>query len=347
VAAEKRDGADGVSLQSFFTTVTRLPRLIVALVLVAASTTVRGDPANDDFEEAVFLYNRNVNLQRVVALLRKAISEKGQESDVLNVPTRQQAVFLSYRPHAYLAAALARLGNCEEARTELNLATPAGERNIDPKVLQVARKTCPPVVEQPKPQPPTVKPPVTGTTAPLLTTSIVDPLDALRNDLKGKLLEAQRVAALAVNAPLTPRTQRAKDTLARAIMAALSTPPQSEPVIRNLTTSLMNATTAYDAAIKNLPPPQLASAIDTYVKGDYDGTLRILGALNARPPYDAQVVLLRAASRFMQAAAAGDKRPELHARNDLLAYKSLPSKSAILDPHLFNPRFRAAVAEFR
>ena len=327
---------------------TRFPRLAAVLFLVAAGAALHADPAAD-FRKAVYQYDRArtpKDLQAVVTLLRNAIGQNGRDSAAKTIRTEQSSVFLSYRPHAYLAAALARLGQCEEARREWDASRiQAGEANLEAKVLKDARDTCPkpPLVAE---KPPTGPVAPTGTVLPPPTPPAQEPdLAGLRRTLQTAISDAQRVLGATPNGLITPRARRAQEALAGALRAEVSSPSQTEETLHRAISTLTDLTKACDAARSNLPPQTLADAINAYVKGDYAATLRLLPQNNVRPPYDAQVALLRAAARYMQAAASGDSKPERLVRNDLVAYKRIARPAASLDVRLFSPRFRAILAE--
>lgn len=329
---------------------TRLPRLAAVLFLVAAGVALHADPAAD-FRKAVYQYDRARtpnDLQAVVALLRNAIAANGVDSSPKTIRTEQTSVFLSYRPHAYLAAALARLGRCEDARKEWEASRKqAGEGNLEAKVLKEARDTCP--------KPPLVAVVDTATQPVTSTTHAVVPppppptgepdLTGLQRTLKTAMEDAQRLLDSSPNGLLTPRARRAQEALAAARWAEASSPSRTEETLRRAISTLTELTKTCDTALSNLPPQPLADAITAYVKGDYAGALRLLPQNNVRPPYDAQVALLRAAARYMQAAARGDSNPERLVRNDLVAYKRIAPPAASLDAHLFSPRFRTILAE--
>src|SRR4051812_21155408 len=314
LSLKNMDGILYSVLQLPFATVSR-PRLLAAAVaLLAAGVALHADPAAD-FRSAVYQYDRArtpSDFQTVVALLRRAIAQSDHDSRQLTIRTDQSSVFLAYRPHAYLAAALARLGQCDEAREHLKLSLKdAGERNVDGNVLKLARVTCP----EPPPQSiiatstQAPRPPAVTATQPVVVP--VDPFASLKDDLKAKLAEAQRVAGrrLPGNPPLTPRARRAQTALASAISAA-GLPQTDAAAFRTVISALSKARDEYSDALDNLPPPALANALAAYAKGEYESTLQLLGGLNARPPFDAQVVLLRAAAGYMRAVSFGDKKPE-------------------------------------
>lgn len=101
-----------------------------------------------------------------------------------------------------------------------------------------------------------------------------------------------------------------------------------------------------DGARAVAPPAALRSALEAFLAGRYDEVVRSDPAALADARARSQLLLLRAAARFVQAELAGSGEAALAAaREDVRAARS--GAAPALDQALYPPRFRAFVAATR
>jgi len=95
---------------------------------------------------------------------------------------------------------------------------------------------------------------------------------------------------------------------------------------------------------ERVPPPRLVRAVDSYLAGRYNETVRIDPEAFPAARTRFHAYLIRAAARYTQAQISGDKELLAAARSDAAAAYKIEPQSAP-DAAMFSPKFRAFYAQ--
>jgi len=347
-------------------------RVSIAALLLILSATAAFASWYDDYD-AGLAAARKGQWSAVADKMSKAIAGNANEN---NKARTYGAIFINYHPYYYRGVANLNLGRFQQAITDLEKTSGAGELDLGrvEDLIQRAKTkldadNTPEPVTPPKQTPPVVIPPVNTPPVVVPTTPGVDP--ALRQRAQSAVGAAtQRVnAAQQRRATASPQYQQAVSALAdartrvagarnngdleqaiatadNAAMYADSAAAQTAAVAP-LTTTTAPATrpaAAVDAVLGDYQAA-LRRALEAYFAGDFDVSTPQFEQLTRRLPGNAWVWAFYGASQYSLGAFELDEQHKTKALASFRKAKQLRQWKGGLPEKYFSKRIRSVFAK--
>jgi tetratricopeptide (TPR) repeat protein len=316
----------------------------------------------DDYDAGVNAA-KNGQWAVVIQKMSAAIKGNGKENDKART---YGAIFISYHPYYYRAVAYLNTGKYEQAVSDLEQSSGAGEENLGSietlmsrAKTKLAQSSAPPPEPQPQPAPtPRIVPvPVPVPVQPAAPT--IDP--ALRQQAAAAINQAKsRIAAAQQRkAGNTPQYAQATQSLTDALTR--SSNPRSNDDLNAAIASANNAATIADLApAPGAPAPtaittrptqasalvladssrRVRDALESYFRGDFDDASTKFHKLSNEMPTNGWIWAFLGASQYSQYAFEADDNYKNEAMQSFRKAKNLHKWNGGLPQRYFSKRIR-------
>jgi tetratricopeptide (TPR) repeat protein len=336
----------------------------IGLVLLLAASAALAS-WYDDYD-AGLAAARNGQWAVVIQKMSAAIKGNSKENDKART---YGAIFISYHPYYYRAVAYLNTGKYEQAVSDLEQSSGAGEENlgsIETLMTRAKTKLAQSSAPQPEPQPPAPTPRVVPAPVPVPVpvqpaAPTIDP--ALRQQAAAAINQARtRIAAAQTRkAGNTPQYAQATQALTDALTR--SSNPRSNDDLNAAISSANNAATIADLAPAPgapIPPPtatptrptqasalvladpskRVRDALESYFRGDFDDASTKFRKLTNEMPTNGWIWAFLGASQYSQYAFEADDTYKNAAMDSFRKAKSLHKWNGGLPQRYFSKRIR-------
>jgi tetratricopeptide (TPR) repeat protein len=340
---------------------TRICTIGLALLLAASAALASW---YDDYD-AGLAAARNGQWAVVIQKMSAAIKGNSKENDKART---YGAIFISYHPYYYRAVAYLNTGKYEQAVSDLEQSSGAGEENLGSietlmsrAKTKLAQMSAPPPEAQPQPVAPA---PRTVVPVPMLvqpSAPVIDP--ALRQQAAAAINQAKAriAAALQRKAGNTPQYAQATQALTDALTRGSN--PRSNDDLNAAIASANNAATIADLApAPGAPAPsptaiptrptrasalvladsskRVRDALESYFSGDFDVASTKFRALTAEMPKNGWIWAFLGASQYSQYAFEAEDSYKNDAMQSFHKAKTLHKWNGGLPTKYFSRRIR-------
>lgn len=340
---------------------TRTVTIGIALLLIATAALASW---YDDYD-AGLAAARSGQWSAVIQKMSAAIKGNGKENDKART---YGAIFISYHPYYYRAVAYLNTGKYEQAVSDLEQSSGAGEENLGSietlmtrAKTKLAQSSAPPPEPQPQPVAPTPRT-VVPTPVPMPVQSaapVIDP--ALRQRAAAAINQAKvRIAAAQTRkAGNTPQYGQATSALNDALTRSATA--RSNDDLNAAIGSAENAATIADLApAPGAPPPTIVptrptqasaavladaskrvrDALESYFRGDFDEAATKFQRLSHDMPTNGYIWAFLGASQYSQYAFQAEDSYKNQAMESFRQAKKLRRWSGGLPDKYFSKRIR-------
>lgn len=349
---------------------TRVRSLILMVVLLALAMPALAS-WYDDYD-AGLKAARNGQWSVVADKMSKAIAGNGSEN---NKARTYGAIFINYHPYYYRGVANMNLGRYEQAVSDFEKASGAGEVDLGSidSLIQRAKSKIADSTPEPTPVPtrPTPTPPPTQTVAPtpVPTAPSIDPALRQRAQTAISNANARISAAQQRKATASPQYQQAMQSLAdaRTRVAGARSNSDLEQAIAVADNASLYADSAQAAAVASvvppnvtLPPvprptaaadavlsdykPMLRNSLESYFAGDFDAAARGFEQLTRKLPNNGWIWAFLGASQYSIYAFEADEQYKQAALDSFKKAKRYRKWSNGLPEKYFSKRIRRVFA---
>jgi tetratricopeptide (TPR) repeat protein len=321
----------------------------------------------DDYDDGLKAA-RNGQWSTVISKMTAAINGNPKENDKART---YGAIFINYHPYYYRGIAYLNTGKYEQAISDLEKSSGAGEENLGSiETLmsrakgKLAQASTPPPEPQPQPQPAAPQPRIVPPPVPVPAQPAAPTIDpALRQRANTEINQAKTrlAAAMQRKAGNTPQYAQATQALTDAL--SRSAGARSNDDLNAAIASAQNAATIADLApAPGAPAPQPAAiptrptqasavvladssrrvreALESYFRGEFEDATRQFRTLSQDLPNNGYIWAFLGASQYSQYAFEADGRYKDEALQSFHKAKSLRKWNGGLPPKYFSRRIR-------
>jgi tetratricopeptide (TPR) repeat protein len=336
----------------------------LALILAASAAFASWYDDYDDGLKAA----RNGQWSAVIQKMTAAINGNPKENDKART---YGAIFINYHPYYYRGIAYLNTGKYEQAVSDLEKSSGAGEENLGSiETLmsrakgKLAQASAPPPEPQPQPQPPTPQPRIVPAPVPVPIQPAAPSIDpALRQRANTEINQAKSrlAAAMQRKAGNTPQYAQATQSLTDALTRNAGA--RSNDDLNAAIAAAQNAATIADLAPAPgapAPPPaatptrptqasavvladstrRVRDALESYFSGEFEDATKKFRTLTTDMPTNGYLWAFLGASQYSQYAFEADDHYKDEALQSFHKAKSLRKWNGGLPPKYFSRRIR-------